>query len=345
MRLCNSTKHKAFGHWHHVRYRAVRCVLTGVRAVEYVRTFPPDKQPSLVHAYQHVYPNMAAKLTQQHVAWLREYEAELAGHDLPDAMHCLYKRSKSYASGATQGRPTKRVLRPACKHVGYGQFRLPLMHKCVCQVPCSSKARSDICVQNGNRQTCRQCALAFVAYVLCVVLLPVLGHRYACMCGLVNRAKTAQSTHRHVALTQHSCSGNLCLVPRQLHRHCAFVLTPGLKDCMCAVPKQIKGHNVLAYVCEHVVTRSKTPVVDALLVLYPAFAAALTLHQVQCFCAQELCELSDKALPLRVHYLYNRWRECGPRTLKRQAADAQLDRSGVPACALWVCALVTASAS
>ena len=42
---------------------------------------------------------------------------------------------------------------------------------------------------------------------------------------------------------------------------------------------------MLAYLGEHV-SRSKTPIVDALLVLYPTFAAALTLHQVQLFCAQ-----------------------------------------------------------
>ena len=115
---------------------------------------------------------------------------------------------------------------------------------------------------------------------------------------------------------------------------------------MGAGPSRLVGHHVLAYVCEHAyVTRSKTPVVDAFLVLYPAFAAALTLHQVKVFCAQELCELSDKALPLQVHYMYSRWHTCGERMLKRRAVDAELDRSGVPACALWVCALVTANAT
>jgi hypothetical protein len=91
----------------------------------------------------------------------------------------------------------------------------------------------------------------------------------------------------------------------------------------------VLGHNVLVYVSERV-SRSKTPVVDALLVLYPALAAALTLHQVQLFCAQELIQLSDKDAPLRVHYLYKRWYNCGRRMLKRQAADEELDKSGMP---------------
>ena len=78
--------------------------------MDYVRTFPPEKQPSLVHAYQRSYPTTAAKLTQQHVRWLREYEGELAGRDLPDAMHCLCVRAKSYAHGQAQGRPDKRAL-------------------------------------------------------------------------------------------------------------------------------------------------------------------------------------------------------------------------------------------
>jgi hypothetical protein len=95
---------------------------------------------------------------------------------------------------------------------------------------------------------------------------------------------------------------------------------------------------VLVYLGEHV-SRSKTPIVDALLVLYPAFAAALTHHQVQLSCAQELKELSDKELPLRVHYLYNRWQVRGHRMLKQRAADGKLDGSGVPSCVFWVHAL------
>ena len=93
---------------------------------------------------------------------------------------------------------------------------------------------------------------------------------------------------------------------------------------------------MLAYVSERV-DRSKTPIVDALLVLYPAFAAALALHQVQLFCAQELAELGDKEFPMRVHFLTIRWRRCGHRMLKRQAEDGELDRSGVPACACQHC--------
>jgi hypothetical protein len=85
----------------------------------------------------------------------------------------------------------------------------------------------------------------------------------------------------------------------------------------------------LVYLGEHV-SRSKTPIVDALLVLYPAFAAALTLHQVQLFCAQELKQLSDKDAPLRVHYLYNRLQVCGRTMLNRRAADEKLDKSGMP---------------
>jgi hypothetical protein len=105
-----------------------------------------------------------------------------------------------------------------------------------------------------------------------------------------------------------------------------------------AGPYQLHGHGVLTYVAEHM-SRSKTPIVDALLVLYPAFAAVLTLHQVQLFCAQELCELSDKDAPLRVHYLYKRWHNRGRHMLNRRAEDAELDKSGVPSCALWVHAL------
>ena len=86
---------------------------------------------------------------------------------------------------------------------------------------------------------------------------------------------------------------------------------------------------MLIYLGEHV-SRSKTPVVDALLMLYPAFAATLTLHQVQLFCAQELNQLSDKDAPLRVHYLCDRWCSCGRRMLKRRAADEELDKSGMP---------------
>ena len=88
----------------------MRHIRSGARAVKYVRTFPPDKQPSLVHAYQRSYPEKAAKLTQQHVRWLREYEAELAGHDLPDAMHCLYRRARTYAYRMAIGKPADSAL-------------------------------------------------------------------------------------------------------------------------------------------------------------------------------------------------------------------------------------------
>ena len=62
------------------------------------------------------------------------------------------------------------------------------------------------------------------------------------------------------SLTSHCCETCICVI-----------------SCMCAGPSRLVGHHVLAYVCEDAyVTRSKTPVVDALLVLYPAFAAMLT---------------------------------------------------------------------
>ena len=93
-----------------VRCHAVRHLRRGARAVKYVRTFPPDKQPSLVHAYQRSYAEQPAKLTQQHVRWLREYEAELAGRDLPDAMHCPYGRAKEYVYRTTGGRPAARAF-------------------------------------------------------------------------------------------------------------------------------------------------------------------------------------------------------------------------------------------
>ena len=108
--LCIRTQLCFQGRARAVCCHAVRHIRSGACAVEYVRAFSPDKQPSLVHAYQRSYPKMAAKLTQQHVTWLREYEAELAGRDLPDAMHCLCKRAKSYAYGETQGRPDKRAF-------------------------------------------------------------------------------------------------------------------------------------------------------------------------------------------------------------------------------------------
>lgn len=165
--------------------------------------------------------------------------------------------------------------------------------RCICAVLCpSSSLGPSICMHVWAGQSCQNSAV------------------YISTCG----AYTAQLVWEFVA----------DIAP--------IVLTPGLKNRMCAGPKQIQGRNVLAYVCEHV-TRSKTPVVDALLVLYPAFAAALTLHQVQTFCAQELAELGDKELPMRVHFLYHRWRRCGHRMLKRQAEDGELDRAGVPACA------------
>ena len=117
-----------------------------------------------------------------------------------------------------------------------------------------------------------------------------------------------------------------------------------VNHCMRTGPKEIKGVNVLTYISEHV-GRSKTPIVDALLVLYPAFTAVLTLHQVQLLCAQELYELSNKDLPLRVHYLYERCRACARKMLQRQAADGELDRSGVLSRALWIYHFAAASES
>ena len=110
----------------------MRHIRNGAWAVEYVRTFPPDKQPSLVHAYQRSYPEKAAKLTQQHVRWLREYEAELAGRDLPDAMHCLYVRAKGYIYRKTGSRPAARAfwgsLQSLCCHLSaLGHWR-----ECMC---------------------------------------------------------------------------------------------------------------------------------------------------------------------------------------------------------------------
>ena len=105
--LCNRTRQHFSGR---VCCHAVRHVRYGAWAVAYLRTFPPDKQPSLVHAYQHSYPKVAAKLTQQHVTWLREYEAELAGRDLPDAMHCLCRRAEKYIYRETGSRPTTRAF-------------------------------------------------------------------------------------------------------------------------------------------------------------------------------------------------------------------------------------------
>ena len=63
-----------------------------------------------MHAYQRSYSEKAAKLTQQHVRWLREYEAELAGRDLPDAMHCLYRRADDYIYKNTGSKPAARAF-------------------------------------------------------------------------------------------------------------------------------------------------------------------------------------------------------------------------------------------
>ena len=73
--------------------------------------------------------------------------------------------------------------------------------------------------------------------------------------------------------------------------------------------------------------------------LYPAAAAALSPQPVQTFSAQEPYAVSDKDAPLRVHYLYNRWRGCGQKMLRRRAADGELDKSGVSTCAPWFHAL------
>ena len=108
--LCNRTQLCCQGRAKAVCCHAVRHICFGAWAVNYVRTFPPHKQPSLVHAYQRSYLKMAAKLTQQHVRWLREYEAELAGRDLPDAMHCLCKRAKNYVYKETGSRPAARAF-------------------------------------------------------------------------------------------------------------------------------------------------------------------------------------------------------------------------------------------
>ena len=126
--LCNRT-HLCFqGRAKAVCCHAVRHVRKGAWAVEYVRTFPPDKQPSLVHAYQRSYPKMAANLTQQHVRWLREYEAELAGRDLPDAMHCLCTRAENYVYRKAGSRPAARAfwrsLHSLCCHLSaFGHWR------------------------------------------------------------------------------------------------------------------------------------------------------------------------------------------------------------------------------
>jgi hypothetical protein len=113
--LYNSSEQKVCSLACDVRCHAVRHRRFGARAVKYVRAFLPDKQPSLVHAYQRSYPEKAAKLTQQHVRWLREYEAELAGRDLwPDAVHCLYKRADRYVYRETGGRPAARAFGAHC---------------------------------------------------------------------------------------------------------------------------------------------------------------------------------------------------------------------------------------
>ena len=262
-----------------VRCHAVRHRRLGARAVKYVRTFPPDKQPSLVHAYQRSSPKMAAKLTQQHVSWLREYEPELAGRDLPDAMHCLYTRAQEYVYRKTGSRPAARAFR---------------------------RSMQSLCCH-----------------------LSALGHWRACMYG-DQSYQNLRSQHiimRHLQIiVLHSCTACAwALCSKGWSQQCCSAA----QRCIGAGPSRVLGHHVLAYLGEHV-SRSKTPIVDALLVLYPAFAAALTLHQVQLFCAQELKQLSDKDAPLRVHYLYSRWYNCGQRMLKRRAADEELDRSGVP---------------
>ena len=293
--LCNRTQLCFQGRAKAVCCHAVRHIRKGAWAVEYVRTFPPDIQPALVHAYQRSYPETAAKLTQQHVRWLREYEAELAGRDLPDAMHCLYTRAANYVYRKAGSRPA----------------------------PCAfwGSLRSLCCF------LCQPWATGMHA---CAVI----SHSATCI------VRHIKMWHLPIIDLQSYSASAWALCSNDVSQQCC----PAAQRCSCAVPSRVEGLKVLAYLGERV-SRSKTPVVDALLVLYPALAAALTLHPVQLFCAQELYVLSFKDMPLRVHYLYNRWRVCGRNMVKRQAADGQLNKSGVPACALWVCALVTADAS
>ena len=137
--------------------------------MEYVCAFPSDKRPSLVHAYQRSYPEKAAKLTQQHVTWLREYEAELAGRDLPDAMHCLCGRAKEYVYRKTGSRPAARAFWGSSPSLCCHLSALGHWHACM---------YDDKSYHNLHSQThhCGTCPTS-----TCKAVLHVLGHFAAMM--------------------------------------------------------------------------------------------------------------------------------------------------------------------